>query len=341
MLSLNMVNLIQFGTASIAVLGLLMLWRQPSFRGVAVLIGLIALASLINLFEDTGLTRNIYLISPIFVMLFGPASYLATKHLVLGQLSRHDYWHLLPAVPFLLFTEYVQWVIAAGSVWRLIYAGMTAMLLVQFKRIMDAERSDSDDYSLNWLFWLVLVTAGFNFVDLVRLNSQHMISHQLNVLGQGINNGIWLVATGFIVYKLANQGPIPQPVANSKVDEQPSPKKLEADQYQSIFAELDQLFVGNQWFLTPRLTLAEVAELTGIQSRDISRAINTVAQKSFNEYVNNYRVEFVCHQLQQNVSQSLTDIALAAGFSSKASFNQVFKQSMGVTPSAYKAQQQV
>jgi AraC-like DNA-binding protein len=97
----------------------------------------------------------------------------------------------------------------------------------------------------------------------------------------------------------------------------------------------------NQWFLKPRLTLTDVSELTGLQTRDISRAINTVANKSFNDYINEYRVKHICQALDAGSPHSLTRLYTDAGFSSKASFNKVFKEYAGITPSAYKAQAEV
>ena len=77
-------------------------------------------------------------------------------------------------------------------------------MLLKYKRSLDEERSDSDDFSLNWLVWILAVTTVFNFIDLVRLNFQQVIPYELNILGQGINNAIWLVVTMIIIIKSHN-----------------------------------------------------------------------------------------------------------------------------------------
>ncbi|MDG1752860.1 MAG: helix-turn-helix transcriptional regulator [Thalassotalea sp.] len=338
--NLNVVNLIQASTVSIGILGGLLLWlsKAKKFRGISILLFCIALSAFINILEETGLTRDIYLISPVFIMLFGPVIYLAAKLLIDGKLARRQYWHLLPIIPFLYFTSYTYTVIGVGTLWRLVYALLTVSMLLKYKRSLDQERSDSDDFSLNWLVWLLAITSIFNIIDLIRLNIQSMLPYDINVLGQGINNGIWLVASTMIIIKIQLLKQIPQQVNTPNI----STKNIEATDgaYNSIFQELDKLMISKQWFLKPRLTLADVSNLTGLQTRDISRAINLVTTKSFNEYINNYRVNFVYLSLANDTHDSLSNIAANAGFSSKASFNKVFKQISGQTPTEYKSQQE-
>ncbi|WP_068545380.1 helix-turn-helix domain-containing protein [Thalassotalea crassostreae] len=339
--NLNFVNLIQAAITATSILGGALLWltKSKEYRGVAVLLFLISFGSCINILEESGLTRDIYLISPIFIMLFGPATYLAIKLLVNKSLSKQHFWHLAPVIPVLFITSQVTIVIGIGTLWRLSYALLTVLLLLKYKKVMDEQRSDSDDFSLTWLVWILALTAVFNLIDLARLNMQHAISYDLNVLGQGVNNVIWLIVTMVIIVKLLTIKKIPQDASktNTAADNAVN-KNTKTDDYSSLYSELDSLITSNKWYLRPRLTLNNLSDLTGLQTRDISRAINVVTNKSFNEYINNYRVEFVCKRLIANKNKSLTDIAADAGFSSKASFNKVFKQVSGVTPSEYKAQ---
>lgn len=336
--SLNFVNLIQAATVGVSILASLLLWRKGTFDGIALLLGLIAFATLVNLLEETGITRDIYIISPIFILLFGPAGYLASKHLTNEKLTKRDWVHILPAAPLLLFSPHVSIVIAIGTIWRLIYAYFTATLLTKYKRTLDEERSDSEEFSFNWLVWVIVVMALFNLIDLIRLNSQPYISYELNIIGQGINNSVWLLAVMIIAIKLIEQKSPPTlaQAKNEKISKEPAPEN-----YLSTFAELDKLIIINQWFLKPRLTLTDVSELSGLQTRDISRAINTVANKPFNEYINEYRIKHICQALDAGSHLTLTRLYTDAGFSSKASFNKVFKDYTSMTPSEYKSQNKV
>jgi AraC-like DNA-binding protein len=324
--NLNFVNLIQAGMISTGILGGLLLWltKSKEFRGISVLLFCIALSAFVNLIEESGLTRQIYLVSPVFIMLFGPVTYLAAKLLIDKTLAKVQLWHLLPIIPFLLFTSHTSIVIGLGTLWRLAYALLTILMLLKYKHSLDEERSDSVDFSLNWLVWILTVMCVFNIIDLVRLNFQLSIPYEFNVLGQGINNAVWLITTIIIIIKLQLLQPIPQKTDNLNMTE--AHLNSTNDAYSAIFQELDKLITSNQWFLRSRLTLSDISNLTGLQTRDISRSINVVTEKSFNEYINNYRVDFVCTLIRNNTNKSLSDIAADAGFSSKASFNNVFKQ---------------
>ncbi|MBW8191758.1 helix-turn-helix domain-containing protein [Neiella marina] len=337
---LNFVNLIQAGAAAVGILGGLLLWstKGKEYRGVSLLLLLTAIASVINILEESGITRDIYLISPVFIMLFGPATYLAIKFLIDKRLASIQLLHLVPVFLFVGLTPYLQLVIALGTMWRLAYALLTVQLLLQYRRWLDEQRSDSDELSLNWLVWILLLTAGFNLVDLVRLNIQHWLPYQLNVLGQAVNNAVWLIAAMVIIIKLQQQAKVP---SHHSLNLATNSEQGGAAEYGTIFTELDQLMQTHRWYLQPRLSLSDVSRQTGLQSRDISRAINLHAEKSFNEYINNYRVDYVCNELTSNQPKSLLEISADAGFSSKASFNKVFKQFTKLTPSQYKARQHV
>lgn len=365
MITLNVINLIQAGIVTIGVLGSVLLWRVTAFRGLSGLLALIALAAVINILEETGVTRDIYLISPVFILLFGPATYLATKLAIEKRVNVVQLWHLFPVLPLLFFTSHVHVVIAIGTLWRVVYTIFIARLLLLYKRRLDAERSDSDEFSLQWLIWLLVLLTGFNLIDLVRLNIQPLISAQLNLLGQGVSNLVWLLACGVMVLQFtklsglpsSNPNPNPNPnsnsISNHRAHREVKPREEKThdsgqslnkndesiNAFRAIFEELHELMQKNKWYLTPRLTLSDVSDLTGLQTRDISRAINLHANQSFNDYINAFRVQAVCDSLQAMPQTSLTDIALQAGFSSKASFNKVFKASLRITPSEYKARQ--
>ncbi|BDX08052.1 helix-turn-helix domain-containing protein [Planctobacterium marinum] len=335
MVAFSFVNLIQSATLSVCVLGAFLLWRHLSFRGIALLLVLIALSSVINTLEETGITRDIYLVSPVFIMLFGPASYLATRHLIGDKLRLEESLHFLPVLPVLFFTTHVQVIIAIGTFWRLIYALLTARVLLDYKGKLDEQRSDADEFSFIWLLWVVVVTTVFNLIDLVRLNIQQWLSPDLNALGQAVNNGLWLVVIMLTVVKLSEQKKPPQSKSQDRQDSTASSEQ--AEDYLGIYEELQSLLTQQQWYLQARLTLAELSQLSGLQTRDISRAINLLAGKSFNEYINQFRIEEVCRQLDSGDTRPVLQIAIDSGFSSKAAFNKVFKEQTGQTPSQYKA----
>lgn len=333
---MEFISLINAAIIAASIQASLILWHKPEHRGICLYMILIAVAAIFNILENQGLTSNIFKFSPAFQLLFGPALYLACAGLTKKELSKVDILHLIPALISLAFAAYIQVIIVLGTISRIGYSLLTAKKLHQYKQQLDFERSDADEYSFQWMIWTVVITAIFNFVDLIRLNFQPFISTELNQIGQAINNGLWLMVIIFISYRLNQQASSPV-VKESGNDV--SILKEDAEQFSAIYMALDEQVKTEQLFKIERITLGQLSASTGLQQRDISRAINLHAQKSFNEYINHLRVEYVCQGLQTKTEQSIIDLALEAGFTSKAVFNRSFKQVLGLTPSEYKKQQ--
>ena len=93
------------------------------------------------------------------------------------------------------------------------------------------------------------------------------------------------------------------------------------------------------WWRDPELSLEKLARLLGTNTAYLSRAFNEGLGLSFNEAINRLRVEAVRRELADPENpRELLDIAFAAGFSSKSSFNRVFKALTGDTPSRIREQ---
>ncbi|SKB80459.1 helix-turn-helix domain-containing protein [Dyadobacter psychrophilus] len=105
-------------------------------------------------------------------------------------------------------------------------------------------------------------------------------------------------------------------------------------------AELKRLhaaFVQDSLHTQSKLTLEELAATLHLPSRYVSYLINTHCASNFNNFVNRFRVEEVIRKLGDPKEQHKTVLALAfeAGFNSKSTFNQVFRQHTGKSPSQY------
>ena len=93
-------------------------------------------------------------------------------------------------------------------------------------------------------------------------------------------------------------------------------------------------------FIRSTLTLQELADELSIASHQLSQVINDRLQKNFFDFVNGYRVKEVQTRLVAPEAQNLTILAVAldSGFSSKSSFNTIFKKQTQMTPSEFKRQ---
>ena len=90
-------------------------------------------------------------------------------------------------------------------------------------------------------------------------------------------------------------------------------------------------------YLTPTLTIQELAKHLSIPQQSLSIVFKDSFQKKFRDLINEYRVEDVKVKLKDPVFEqmSLLGVALESGFNSEASFYRIFKQHTGMTPKAY------
>lgn len=92
----------------------------------------------------------------------------------------------------------------------------------------------------------------------------------------------------------------------------------------------------HQTFLNNQLTLTRLAEAVDVSTHHLSEVLNQHGGKNFYQFVNEYRIDYVCQQMKQDHNIKIIDLALTAGFSSKSTFNAVFKQFTNLTPSQYR-----
>lgn len=88
------------------------------------------------------------------------------------------------------------------------------------------------------------------------------------------------------------------------------------------------------------LNLELLANKIPTTSRKLSALLNHKLETPFYDLINNYRVEAVKEKMSQPQYANYTLLALVyeSGFNSKTSFNRIFKNKTGLSPSAYKKQ---
>ncbi|MES2111998.1 MAG: ABC transporter permease [Bacteroidota bacterium] len=102
---------------------------------------------------------------------------------------------------------------------------------------------------------------------------------------------------------------------------------------------LKKTVAENTYYLDPELSLNSLAEKLGLSAHELSRIINTALKKSFNDFINEYRVAEFIKRMQDTAYDGITllGIAFDSGFNSKSTFNLIFKKITGKTPAEYKA----
>lgn len=347
MFTINAVNIVQISLFSLCTFGLFLLFGFRQYRYISVLFVLVMVATLFNLLEELGITRDIYLVTPIFVLGFGPAIYLSIKGMLGDKLGWVSLIHFLPMFLLLPFTSYPGVVIAIGTGWRLFYAGLSFRRLLVFRKDVLALRSDAEDLSLGWLMWALAITTFVSMLNLIRLNFQLELGPTYNLIGQGFSTLVSLVFFAVVTRQLVlqqeafaalntSQRPVSETSDHTELPQEEQNATSDVEYYHQLFDALESEIKSNQWFQIPRLTLSHLSELSGLQTRDISRAINIATNKNFNDYINQLRLQGVVKNMEEDAEQSLLNLAIAAGFNSKSTFNQAFKKHYSVTPQSYR-----
>ena len=94
----------------------------------------------------------------------------------------------------------------------------------------------------------------------------------------------------------------------------------------------------NKLYHNPDLSLNLLSKHVAISEREISNAINQHLNKNFYTFINEFRVEEVITKIKDsnNVHIKILNLAFDAGFNSKPTFNRVFKEYTGNSPSFYR-----
>jgi AraC-like DNA-binding protein len=130
------------------------------------------------------------------------------------------------------------------------------------------------------------------------------------------------------------------PVENSLQSKQEKKYQRSGLKKKNIQSHIDRItryMEDEKPYLNRELTIYNVSEALDIPRHIISEIINEHMGKNFYTLINEYRVEEVKRRLQDPEFKNLTILAIAyeSGFNSKSSFNTIFKESTGHTPSQY------
>lgn len=114
---------------------------------------------------------------------------------------------------------------------------------------------------------------------------------------------------------------------------------LEADATAAHVAALECLVRDERPYLDPNLSLGSLADQVGITDKTLSAVFNGALKTTYTDYVNGLRVEDAKRRLAdpERAHFTVLSLGLEAGFASKSTFNRVFKERTGQTPSAYRA----
>jgi AraC-like DNA-binding protein len=301
-----------------------------------------------------------------FVFLFGPVLFLYTLSIIYRDFHFHPR-QLLHAIPFLVLTILYQVYYHKQSADEqlkiqnaiinrtlplafyvsvfIIYLHVCAYVALAFYHLRIYRKKIRETFSsinqLN-LEWLAFMLGGFAFLLLISFVYTFLPAVGLTQLFDP------LFVTGFIfifffsisvVWRGLRQ---PEIFAGIEQQDDKSEKKyastIKEDERSIALTKIKELMEAEKIFLDPDLTLEKMAMKTPFSPKRLSQLINDSYQQNFFEFINSFRIREAERIFQTSRDRKLTvlEVMYSCGFNSKSSFNTIFKQKTGKTPSDYR-----
>jgi AraC-like DNA-binding protein len=106
----------------------------------------------------------------------------------------------------------------------------------------------------------------------------------------------------------------------------------------SIAGKLDHYMQQHRPYQNNELRLNDLADAIDVSSHHLSQVINDHYGKTFNQYINEFRIREAIQLLrsEEHRQSFIIDIAYQVGFNNKTTFNHAFKAQTGMSPSKWR-----
>jgi len=287
-------------------------------------------------------------VSTPFWYILPPAYYFYAKNLAgdCEPLKKTDLLHLIPVVAVIIrYSYFYSWPVetkldflqnpdaiydrhSESIVFSFLYAGQSAAYLFSSHDMLRGGGDNRNGINY-WIKFIYGVLAAYMVFDIVDTATFLITGHVLMEWGR------WSIPfMAALIYSVAFLAF----VKPEKLFLPPWVRKydLTGIENSEIVRRLKEVMDSEKLYLEADLKYSDVASKLGISVRSLSRALNEEMRLTFNDFVNSYRVTEVKKLMVQNHEiENILTIALNAGFSGKSTFNRVFKQHTGVTPSEF------
>ena len=205
---------------------------------------------------------------------------------------------------------------------------------------------DIEHLNLNWAVVLIVLMYVVQLLWAVEsLSNQSWFTvptADSNLLFDTLWCFITIVYVLFILRKIVQQQVlVDEPAPSQTISEPDSPLTDETTEgYYKVLntIDIDNLIREKQYYLDTALTLQKLATHLGTNRQYLSNFINREKQKTFYEYINDFRLEDakrLLDGLTNEAGHSMEDIATMSGFNSYATFLRQFVKKYGESPSQY------
>lgn len=269
------------------------------------------------------------------------------------KLTRKDYLHFTPALLDIIPNVVaVMYAIVTGadmtntnSFWKVFtdeyniyidiprWISVSAYLILSI-RFLRISNNLVEIHQYGWLKQLTHIFLGFQIIWFAHLIPYIMPMYRHALLEQVGWYPVYIPLT-VLVYWLGIQGYFSSQTAYSV--KKVSTSSLSPEIISAVVVALQNAMGSSRLYLSPSLNLSSVASHLSVPPKTISAVLNQHMKKSFNEFVNHYRIE----EFKKRVGSleyehlTITGLAFECGFNSQATFQRTFKQSTGMSPSEF------
>jgi AraC-like DNA-binding protein len=306
---------------------------------------------------------------------FSPLLYLYTTYLVSDR-KRFRAFDLLHLLPFLLITMayfiffqdvvdfsdeaflernehlWVKMTFAIVFFTSVVaYTALTFVKLNVFRRNIEAQFSYRDTgLELFWvnfiailftLSGLVVIVAGaYNAIMFEKIVNTSLLSHiGLTSVAYAVSYfGLRQPSLFRSDYALDDENSKTQSEIETQAEEKEVKQRFTEAEAKALTERLIIHMNEERSYLNQELTLSELSAQINLAKHELTELLNVNIGKNFFTFVNEFRLKAVIRRLANPDYDHLTIMAIAndCGFNSKSTFNSLFKQAFGHTPSEYK-----
>ena len=266
--------------------------------------------------------------------------YLLMNHTETSQFISHHLYHN----EFVTLSGLAWWQGIAHMMVRIVFAlEIPPILYFSWRHVRQYDLTIENNYSntegklLSNVRSLLILFAVTSF-----------ISFCFNIIGRSLfTDSLWLLAVPSVLFStllllIGHVGLHLQFSIKNIVDEESEYEiKPQSDINQSKLSEsIQKLIEEERLYLQPNLKTDDLAKRLYTNKNYIYQAINVKMGLSFTKYINQKRIEYAAHLIEENPKALLTDVSNQSGFTSVSAFYRNFKAFKGCSPSTYQLMQQ-
>lgn len=213
-----------------------------------------------------------------------------------------------------------------------IYAVAGLRLHRGYNAWLEQSRSDADQYAARWIAAMLLALIA-TLVVLIGVRFYTWFVAELEVGPFYLWLGIWAAWLGVEGWRHSGHS---FPSMTATVIDASSTTTAPGLNWAELGAGWYARTRNEGWWREHDLSLTDLARRLGTNTTYLSRAVNEGLGMNFNEMINRMRAAEAARMIGGDVQANMMQIAFEAGFSSKATFNRVFRSVYGQSPSVYR-----